>query len=81
LSGLFLPSAIQMLNTDKYIDRLQKIGFDEKQAKQVANKMITFSCLIVDNYIANKKASEANKHSETIAKVEQKAIENLIQSA
>ena len=57
-----------MLTADKYIDKLQKLGFDEKQAKQVADRMITFTYFIVDNYWNAK----AMNHSGTIAKPEQK---------
>ena len=63
-----------MLTPDKYIDKLQKIGFDEKQAKQVANKMITFSCLIVDNYLVKKNAIEARKQSANRAQTEQNSV-------
>lgn len=76
MSGLFLPNAIQMLTTDKYIERLQKIGFDEKQAKQVADRMITFAYFVVDTYWNAKNSVKAGNHTATIPQVDQK-LENV----
>lgn len=66
-----------MLTADKYLNELQEMGFDEKQAKQVAKIMLTFSGFIVDSYIANRKGSEAKNHSENVAKTDQKTVKNL----
>jgi hypothetical protein len=60
-----------MLTADKYIDKLQKIGFDEKQAKQVADKMITFAYFVVDTYWNAKNASKAENPSANVAQPEQ----------
>jgi len=61
-----------MLTADKYIDKLQKIGFDEKQAKQVADKMITFAYFVVDTYWNAKNVSMAKNPSANITQAEQK---------
>ena len=62
-----------MLTADKYIDKLQKIGFDEKQAKQVADKMITFAYFVVDTYWNAKSNIKTGNHSTTVAQPEQKS--------
>lgn len=61
-----------MLTADKYIDKLQKIGFDEKQAKQVADKMITFAYFVVDTYWNAKSNIKTGNRSTTAAQPEQK---------
>jgi len=64
-----------MLNTDKYTEKLQKIGFEKEQAKLVVDKMLSFANLVVNNYLLDKSVSEAKNRSENVAQVEQKQLQ------